>query len=86
MNEIRKEWEITAEINDIFIEANAMRALRDQYIGTLFFEKRAIKYAIEYERLSQSAWKRVFILYPELKGKRDLSWKFSEGIVLRGEV
>jgi hypothetical protein len=70
----QNEFEITKEIDDLFLRAVAMRELRDGILenefANIFFEKRAIKYAQECVELTTHAWREFHALYPELPQMR----------------
>ena len=62
----QKTYEVTDEIKDLFLEADAARLCRDEAIKSIWGTKRAIRFAkINASRLSE-AWALVYALYPEL--------------------
>ena len=66
---MEKQYKVTEEIAELFLEGNAAEDCRDAAVESLFFSKRAIEYGKTARRAFEKAWNLIYDLYPELRGK-----------------
>jgi hypothetical protein len=64
-----KTYQISEEIRRLFDDARANYDFRDSCINLLFRTKRAIEYARASVKANDEAWRLVFALYPNLRGR-----------------
>lgn len=65
----KKEYKIPQELVELFDEMRGLEYLRDQYIEMAFGFNKAKKCATKAEKLRSQVWRKVYQLYPRLKGK-----------------
>ena len=63
----KKEYQIPAKIEALFIKSQSAERCRDSCICLLFGAKKAIWYGAKAIALNAEAWNNVYELYPELK-------------------
>jgi hypothetical protein len=64
----KKEYFVTEEICDLFLESRSAMLCRDKAINSIWGTKRAIQYGKIYIQKEQQAWNLVYELYPGLLG------------------
>lgn len=72
-----EKLKITEKIVEKFVEMTTFSELKNDYIDSLFFQYKALKYAKAYQKSKREAWKMVSDLYPEknLEKTKSLEWR-----------
>lgn len=83
----QREYKLTDELIDMFISMNHYAEMRDKYVDSVWFQKKATEYGKKYWDTKQEIWEKFFELYPEAleRNKRlntTLKWSFGWDFVL----
>jgi len=84
---MKKEYKLTDEIIQLFIEYNHYADMRSRYVESFWSQKRAEGYGKRCWEVRHKAWNKFFSLYPEAlelnkKEGTSLEWKLGWDFVL----
>ena len=65
----KEKYELPEEVIDLLDKANASKKMRDRLVKLPFGFKKAMRCAIDGERLTREFWSKVRVLYPEIQDK-----------------